>query len=127
MLEVHKSSSNTVEWRTLAENLTGRCDFHKSVLVKYKSNREERNWEVVKNEYTHEPTFNTGAWRRVNQANRSRVCRMTIHDFHHVICINPRFHQCESACECKFCKCLCVHSYHTSRCAKLETNVGFIL
>lgn len=122
VLGVHKSASNTlchqiIGWHTLVEDLKSDYNFDTEEILKYQEIRDEKNWNFVINNYTDGPAFTSAVWRQANQNNRSKICRTTIHGFHHMICENQEsFHQLCEDCKCKYCQKNCSNRYHLLAC-----------
>ena len=79
-------------------------------------------WRVKRREEVPTDFHGTGAmidwnWTTANFEMRHSLTRLAVHEFHHVICNNPSFHEPSDLCKCTLCDQLC-ERYHLERCKK---------
>jgi hypothetical protein len=78
--------------------------------------RNNKNDDIPLSFYS-TPAFKTNVWKwkSSNCADRNMFTRNAIHGFHHLICNNKRFHDCNEKCICTVCNLKC-ERYHLLKC-----------
>jgi hypothetical protein len=61
--------------------------------------------------------FSSDTWKAPMQEERHVLTRLAAHGYHHLICINQRFHRAGSDCTCKLCGLAC-GQYHVMSCSE---------
>ena len=78
--------------------------FEEQQWSQYLDWREEREAAFHDNNYLDGPAFHDTSWMRSNQKHRHVITRTTAHGFHHLLCCNTQFHECDPlSCCCRFC------------------------
>jgi hypothetical protein len=68
-------------------------------------------------EFTSTRAMTSDQWKLPQQSDRHVDTRFAVHGFHHLVCVNPAYHNATSSCVCKLCGKKC-ETYHLIKCTK---------
>jgi len=80
------------------------------------SQRRQKEREIESSFFATDAMVNRD-WTGSNQSQRYAIIGLTVHGFHHKMCINTKFHQPSEQCVCKICEQAC-ERYHFHKCKK---------
>ena len=91
--------------------------------TEYSENLEQRRLLFEDRNYTGGPAFHSEKWKLSNRTDRTHVCRVTYHGFHHNICVRGDFfEETSDLCICIYCEERAIDRYHITRCKKFENK-----
>ena len=125
VLGLYRNASSTLtlqltrEPPLVEELILNGYEFQQASLELYREFREARNLDFVANR-TDGPAFANDKWRASLQKNRSLLCRITAHGFHHELCLAESSCAKILKCTCKYCGDTDIERYHILQCTALD-------